>query len=101
MTTRRLLATFALVLSPVMLAGCSGAEVQDFFTSHGHAIPQDLADRLATVITRFESPRPGGRKHCEPPESTAPAAPAAPAAPSAVSGSDACPPHEAHRSSTH
>ncbi|MFN8052308.1 MAG: hypothetical protein U0Q22_12760 [Acidimicrobiales bacterium] len=58
MTPRRTLAALALVASPVLLAGCTGAEVQDFFTSHGHPIPQSLADGIATIVTRIENAHP-------------------------------------------
>lgn len=54
MNTRRFLASLTLAASPVILVGCTGAEVQDFFASQGKPVSSEVAERIAKVVTMLE-----------------------------------------------
>lgn len=64
--SRRALACGVLAVSPALFAGCSGAQVQQFFTSRGMPISEHLAEKIAHLINKVDEAAKPKPKHDHP-----------------------------------
>lgn len=64
--SRRAVACGLLAVTPVLFAGCSGAQVQQFFASRGLSISDHLADKIAHLIVKIDEAAKPKPKHDHP-----------------------------------